>query len=152
MFKKILVPLDGKPYSEAVLDHVAKMAGGTSAAVILLRVGHLPKDVIVEQGRVIPLDEQMSWLETEFAHYLSEKAAKLSAKGVNVKTDTTYGEPDSTIIAYAEEQDVDVIVVASHGKLCIGPVCFSDEADKIVTHSTRPVLLIKIPEGAVMGA
>ena len=152
MFKKILVPLDGSPYSEAVLEPVARMAGGTNAGVILLRVARLPKDVIVEHGRVIPLDEQMGWLESEFSRYLAEKAEQLRARAVNVVTATAYGEPEEAILSYADEQDVDVIVVASHGKVCIGPVCFSDEADKIVTHSTRPVLLVKIPEGAVTAA
>lgn len=152
MFQKILVPLDGGPFSEAVLDPVARMAAGTNAGVILLRVGHLPKDVIVEHGRVIPLDEQVGWMESEFSRYLSEKSQGLRAKGVNVTTAVAYGEPVEAILQYAEEQNVDVILVASHGKVCIGPVCFSDEADKIVTHSTRPVLLIKIPEGAVAAA
>lgn len=151
MFQKILVPLDGSPYTEAVLEPVARMAAGTSAKVVLLRAGRMPKDIIVEHGRVIPLDEQMGWLETEFGHYLAEKAGQLRARGVHVETDTAYGEPEEEIVRYAEEQGVDVIVVASHGKVCIGPVCFSDEADKIATHSTRPVLLVKIPEGAVAG-
>ena len=149
MFKKILVPLDGGPFSEAVLDPVTQMAAGTQANVILLRVGHLPKDVIVEHGRVIPLDEQLGWLESEYGRYLSEKAEKLKAKGVNVSTAVAYGEPEDAIVRYADEQNVDVIAVASHGKVCIGPVCFSDGADKIVTHSTKSVLLVKIPEGAV---
>ncbi len=152
MFGKILVPLDGSPYSEAVLGPVAKMAGGTRATVVLLRVGQAPKDVIVEQGRVIPLDEQVGWLETEFGRYLAQKAEQLKAQGVTVETATAYGMPEEEIVRFAEEQGADVIVVASHGKLCIGPVCFSDDADKIATHSTKPVLLVKIPEGAVAPA
>ncbi len=152
MFGRILVPLDGSPYSEAVLGPVTRMASGTRATVVLLRVGQAPKDVIVEQGRVIPLDEQVSWLETEFGRYLSEKAEKLESLGVKVETATAYGSPEEEILRFAEEQDVDVIVVASHGKLCIGPVCFSDDADKITTHSTKPVLLVKIPEGSVVQA
>lgn len=149
MLRKILVPLDGSPYSEAVLERVIGMAAGTQATVILLRVGQAPRDVIVDQGRVIPLDEQVSWLETEFGRYLTEKADYLKSQGVNVETATAYGAPEEEIVRYADDRDVDIVVVASHGKLCIGPVCFSDEADKIVTHSSKPVLLVKIPEGAV---
>lgn len=149
MFGRILVPLDGSPYSEAVLGPVARMAGGTRATVVLLRVGQAPKDVIVEQGRVIPLDEQVGWMESEFSRYLAQKAEQLKGMGVTVETATAYGAPEEEIVRFAEEQDADVIVVASHGKLCIGPVCFSDDADKITTHSTRPVLLVKIPEGSV---
>ncbi len=149
MFQRILVPLDGSPYSEAILDHVVKMAAGSGATVVLLRVGQPPKEVIVEQGRVIPLDEQVGWLETEFSRYLAQKADLLRRQGGTVETATAYGAPEEEILRYAEEQNADVIVVASHGKLCIGPVCFSDHADKITTHSTRPVLLVKIPEGAV---
>lgn len=152
MFQKILVPLDGSPYSEAILEPVTKMAAGTKATVVLLRVGQPPKEVIVEQGRVIPLDEQVGWLEAEFDRYLGEKSRQLKGQGVTVETATAYGLPEEEIVRYAEEQNVDVIVVASHGRLCIGPVCFSGDADKITTHSTRPVLLVKIPEGAVAKA
>ncbi|MDO8691116.1 MAG: universal stress protein [Dehalococcoidia bacterium] len=152
MFQKILVPLDGTPYSEAVLQPVTRMAAGTKATVVLLRVGEPPKEVIVEQGRVIPLDEQIGWSEAEFERYLGEKAKQLRSQGVTVDTATAYGLPEEEIVRYAEEQNVDVIVVASHGKLCIGPVCFSHDADKITTHSTKPVLLVKIPEGAVAKA
>ncbi len=149
MFQKILVPLDGSPYSEAVLEPVTKMAAGTKATVVLLRVGEPPKDVIIEQGRVIPLDEQVGWMEVEFESYLTEKSRQLKSQGVVVETATAYGLPEEEIVQYAEDQNVDVIVIASHGRLCIGPVCFSDGADKITTHSTRPVLLVKIPEGSV---
>lgn len=149
MFRKILVPLDGRPYSEAVLEPVARMASGTTATVTLLVVGNAPKDVIIERGRVISLDEQLTWQEAEYGRYLAEKRKGLAAAGVAVETATAYGEPVTEILRYADQQNVDVIVVASHGKLCIGPVCFSDQADNIVTHSNKPVLLVKIPEGAV---
>lgn len=149
MFNKILVPLDGSAYTEAVLEYAERLAQGCGAQLVLLRVGEAPHDILVESGRTIPVDEQMGWLTSEYGRYLDDKASALRSKGLRVETVIRFGKPEGEIIQYAEDAAVDVIAVASHGRLCVGPVCFSDEADNILRQATRPVLLVKIPEGKI---
>lgn len=143
MRQKILVPLDGSDFAEAILEEVEELAAGGQAEVILFRVGPWPREVMVEGGRVIYLDEQLSWAESEMVDYLKAVERRLGALGREVRSAVAFGDPASEILRYAGENGVSLIAMATHARRGLESLWRSSVARRVYQGSTVPVLLKK---------
>ena len=135
MFKKILVPLDGSALAERAIDQVEKMAQGSVAEVLLLKVVPSPLRKIPEAGQA-----------EESKAYLEKIATRLGAISVKSRILVPSGEPYSEILAAAHKEDVDCIVMSTHGGTALARVLLGSTAEKVVYTTKRPVLLIKPKE------
>jgi nucleotide-binding universal stress UspA family protein len=74
---------------------------------------------------------------------LGTAAKDLEAQGLKVTQDCITGDPAQKIIAYAEDKDMDLIAMATHG---MGEVAWvlGSVAEKVVSHATVPVLLFRV--------
>jgi nucleotide-binding universal stress UspA family protein len=152
MYQKILVPLDGSEFSECSLKHAKAIALGCKVPeVILLRVARpIPSDitdVLIERVEV-PKD----WLKkTEQENqagaekYLSNMAKKMQDEGIPARAVIVRGEPANEILNYAEKNRVDLIIMSTHGQSGLGRWWFGNVADRVVRHSTIPVLTVAPP-------
>ena len=141
MFKKILVPLDGSELAAKVLPQVIDLAKAHGSQVTLLHVFLDLKKAV--SGEL--LEELMAHEVKSCETYLAQVAKDLAAQGVNVQTECFVGLPPQDIIAYADKNSMDLIAMATHGKGEVAWVLGST-AEKIVTHATVPVLLIRVME------
>jgi nucleotide-binding universal stress UspA family protein len=149
MYKRVLVPLDGSQFAESALEHagaVAQVAG--LEKLILLRV-------------VMPLLVQgKSFLEAEHAReaedkqeataqdYLKKTAARLKKQGLPVETELLVGgDPATKILETAREQDVDLIIMSTHGTSGVAPWLFGSVTHRVLSHSAVPVLMV-VPPGS----
>lgn len=150
MYKKILVPLDGSEYSECILGHVIEVAVGCQVPeVILMRV-------------IEPFDHQFydipkEWLQNvqksakaTAEEYLSRLVEKLKQEGLSVGTVVVEGTPSEEILSYASKNDIDLIAMSTHGSSGISRFAFGSVADKVIRHSSIP-LLIASPRGCRVG-
>ena len=82
--------------------------------------------------------------------YLTRQSSKLKEAGLNVKTELLEEGPDQktpeVILLYARDNDIDLIIISSHGRSGISRWAFGSVADKVVSHSTVPVLTV-VPKG-----
>ncbi|MBP1707776.1 MAG: UspA protein [Chloroflexi bacterium] len=82
--------------------------------------------------------------------YLTRQSSKLQDAGLNVKTELLEEGPDQktpeVILLYARDNDIDLIIISSHGRSGISRWAFGSVADKVVSHSTVPVLTV-VPKG-----
>jgi nucleotide-binding universal stress UspA family protein len=144
MFKKILVPLDGSDLAARILPQVEALAKQTHAAVTLLTVGS--SDICAGSGAPAPpVEEGASCPELPVAAYLEQTAGKLRSQGVEVNWVYKQGQPAQEIVAYAHENEMDLIAIASHGGGEIAWVLGS-VAKKILAHATVDVLLWRVTE------
>ncbi|RMD59373.1 universal stress protein [Candidatus Parcubacteria bacterium] len=137
MYKKILVPLDGSAVAEVALPHAIEMAKIFQAELILLRVAFvhfLPGSDPVEL-------ESAAVRESEA--YLERLAQRLSAEGLKVHTVVRYGKAAEEIIDHAAENQVSVIVMATHGRSGVGRWLLGSTAEKVLRGTEVPVLLIR---------
>ena len=144
MFKKILVPLDGSDLAAKILPQVETLAKHTHAAVTLLTVGS--SDICPGAGApVSPVKEGASCPELPVAAYLEQTAGKLRAQGVEVTWVYKQGNPAKEIVAYAAENDMDLIAIASHGS---GEIAWllGSVAQKVIAHAPVAVLLWRVAE------
>ena len=148
MYQKILVPMDGSKLAECVLEHVKSIATGCQVpTVVLLRVvepvslpGHLPREMAEGSYR-----DAKETAEVQAKNYLNEMAERLKAEGIAAETDIADGLPADEILNYAEQKQVDLIVMSTHGKSGISRWWSGSVAEKVVSQSLIPVLVVTPP-------
>lgn len=64
----------------------------------------------------------------------------------NIVTDAMFGNPWQTICTYARDKDIDLLIVATHGRTGLSRVLIGSTAERIVQHAPCPVLTVKDPE------
>lgn len=112
MFRKILVPVDFTEKNEAALSSAMEIAGrssGEESEVALLHV--------IETIEHIEFDEMADFyrgLESRAAARLFAMEERFQGAGVHVHHDILYGKRVEAIVRYAEEHDMDLVILSSH--------------------------------------
>lgn len=152
MFNKILVCLDGSPLAEQILPHASAQTERFGSKMVLLQVisarGTISAPGIEAMPIPVPLD-QMPQDEAAAKQYLEGLAQPLRHKGLDVECLTLIGSPGERIVKYAEENDFDLVALATHGRSGLGRLVFGSVADHIIRNSGRPILLIKPKDNPV---
>ncbi len=146
MYKKILVPLDGSELAEKVLPHAAALAKESGAEVTLLSVVQLSLGFTATKLEAIPeaAAERKAALKAEAVTYLEKIQRDLKEKGIRARTVALEGDVAAQIIAYAEQEDIHLIAMATHGRSGIDRFVMGSVAEKVVRHTTKPVLLVRV--------
>jgi len=150
-FERILLPLDGSPFSETSIQCVEELVEGTEAEVILLRVvepvilptADFPAAIDSNQAyRLMAEDQQVA------QRYLNEVEAGMAEKGVRVRSQLMMGKAADSIVQEAEKEKVDLIAMATHGHTGVSRWIHGSVARRVQAESNQPVLLIRpcLPE------
>lgn len=138
MYKKILVPLENGWADATILQHARDLALLTGASLTLLHVA---------DGFAARNYEQLELVESEEIKkdraYLHKVAADLKAAGFSVETMLAKGDPASQIIRVAQEKQVDLIAMATHGHRLFADFLFGTTATKVRHRVSIPVLFVK---------
>ena len=150
MYEKILIPLDGSELAECSLQHAKAIAQGCNVAdVIVLRVieplSTQTISALAEAGGD-SLGKAMERNERDAQDYALKVQNNLKTRGVATQAVTVKGRAADEILGYAEKNDVDLIVMSTHGRSGLSRFFFGSVAEKVSRHSRVPVLLIS-PEG-----
>ncbi len=148
---EILVPLDSSPAAEAVLPHVRNLARqrGTGVNITLLRVCEGPDLLSDYPEAIMP----HSWAEhVRLAAENTRKACniylggiqeKLASEGVNVKTEVLTGDAPRAILDYQRANPVNLMIISSHGRSGPGPWPLGSVAEKLISASASPVMVVR---------
>ncbi len=150
MYNRILVPLDGSELAESALGHAEVIAKGChSSTVVLLR--------IVETGAIDNRPGAHSWggvvsapqmtdlrlrLEKEATEYLNKLADMLNSKGILTTVCVIPGEPAGVILDYSLKNQIDLIIMSTHGRSGMSRWAFGSVAEKVTSTSKVPVLVV----------
>jgi nucleotide-binding universal stress UspA family protein len=138
MFEKILVPLDGSLIATCVLPHVAAMARLTNQTVTLLRI----MDSRDSGMTVNPVDWQLQ--KSEAQHYLQETGKKIQESITGTPESVLLeGRPADRIIEYANQNEVDLVVLSSHGQGGLHSWNVSSNTQKVLYRVGTSVLLVR---------
>jgi len=77
--------------------------------------------------------------------YLTAIATNLTARGFNVATEVLIGNPVKEIVHFANEENIDLIVMASWGKHGMSKWSITNVAEKVFRQTNIPMFLIKPP-------
>lgn len=148
-FKKILVTLDGSEFAERVLPFArASIPYGTE--IILLTIPQIPE--AHQYGAVVEEIQQLrEYVEQRSQTYLEDVAESLSESGLETRVIVKGTRPAETIVQVAEEEDVDIIMLATHGRGGFDRLFVGSVADRVVQFATCPVFLVPIRERRANG-
>lgn len=146
MFKQILVPLDGSPLSEFALTAAKALAAKFDGEITLLRATSTP--IFLGEPDSFSYAELMNEIRQqnlrEIEAYLKGIKGSLRQEGYKVHTQLVENSaPANAILATAEGQPIDVIVMSTHGRGGVSRWVYGSVADKVLRHSSVPVLLIR---------
>lgn len=141
-YRKILVCLDGSALAEAALPHAQVLASDEEAEIILLRVSANPAAEFSFSDPTIA-DNFIQEMEAETLSYMQSARGKLQKAGCRASFLIRQGATAETILQTASEIKADVIVMSTHGRSGIQRWLLGSVADRIVTHSHIPVMLIR---------
>ncbi len=145
MFKCILIPTDGTEFCQRAIAkgiELAKLTGARIVGVTVMQPLHsaTPEALIPAQIASIIKGETAKMAAEKLAAV--EAAAK--AAGIAVETVRETGDhPWEAILRAAKKHGADVIVMASHGRRGVSAMVLGSETQKVLTHSTIPVLVVR---------
>ena len=152
MYNNILVPLDGSERAECVLPHLESIAVGRGVkGVIFLRIldTYLPAPVRAYLTAET-IREAYERAETGVRAYFDEVAGRIHLDGVEVRKHVMAGQAADSITEYAVENDVDLIIIATHGRSGVSRWVWGSVADRVLRSACVPVLMVRAP-GCVPG-
>ena len=145
MFKCILIPTDGTEFCQRAIAkgvELAKLTGARIVGVTVMQPLHsaTPEALIPAQIAAI-IKGETAKLATE---KLAAVEAAAKAAGIAVETVRETGDhPWEAILRAAKKHGADVIVMASHGRRGVSAMVLGSETQKVLTHSTIPVLVVR---------
>lgn len=143
--EKILVPVDFSDYSKHALRYAVNFAQQFNAELILISVIEpmiYPADFSMGQVAIPATDHNLSERVEEELKNLDEKeiAGKVKSRRI-IKS----GKPFYEINETAREEDVDLIIIATHGHTGVEHLLFGSTAEKVVRKAPCPVLSLREP-------
>ena len=150
MYQKILIPLDGSDLAECSLAHAKAVAQGCNVTdVIVFRVIE-PFSTQTLAALAEADDESIRRVrqqnQQDAEDYVLKVKNNLRAQGVASRAVTVEGSPADEILSYTEKNNVDLIVMSTHGRSGLSRFFFGSVAERVSRHSRAPVLLLA-PEG-----
>jgi nucleotide-binding universal stress UspA family protein len=152
MYKKILVPLDGSELAECVLPHVESIAKGCETGSVVFVRAFEPYMSSYARAELSEkqIEEADERAERAAREYLDQVASRVKLGGVKVQKQLIIGRAAESIAEYATDNDVDLIIIATHGRSGISRWVWGSVADRILRSANVPVLIVKAP-GYVSG-
>jgi len=144
VIKHILCPVDFSEASDRALHHAMVMAQRLGARVTLLHAYTTPTFVMPE-GAMLPDPQDLTRLSVAAQAKLDETAAKYAHSVVKLTPELSVGAPGIEIPRCAKENDVDLIVMGTHGRTGLGHALLGSIAERVVRTSEVPVLTIREP-------
>jgi nucleotide-binding universal stress UspA family protein len=139
---KILVPVDGSKYSRAAIEFIASRATliGVSPDVQLLNV---QLEVPVRAARLIGKAGVDTYYEDESKKALKGASSALKRAGLAAGSDYAVGHPAEEIARRAEQSDVDLIAMGSHGHGALASLLLGSVTLGVLGRTKKPLLLLR---------
>jgi nucleotide-binding universal stress UspA family protein len=144
MFKRILVPTDGSDLSDKAIAAAIDLARTLNASVIGMTTLEPYSYSNLSEYRPETLDDYEARMDQAGAERLGRVADAAARAGVSVETVSVKSfSPYEAIIDTAKDKNCDLIVMASHGRRGLNAVLLGSETQKVLTHSSIPVMVYR---------
>ena len=138
MYRRILVAVENSAADRTIVAHVSELARLTGASLLLVHVA---------DGWAARNFDQLKLRESEEMKidrdYLDRLRAELEGRGITVDTRLAMGDPATELVKVAQDQEVDLIAMSTHGHRFVKDVLLGATADKVRHLVKVPVLLLR---------
>ena len=135
MYQHVLIPTDGSEGTQRAIEHGIALALELEATVHALSV--------VESTGATKRDQLRADPEAEARETLGPVEEAAEGADLEVTSAIREGVPAEEILAYAADADVDMIVMATHGRTGLDHVLMGSVAEQVVRNSTVPVVTVR---------
>lgn len=145
--RKILFPTDFTEGALAALPHAIDLAKSYKAKLYLL---HVIYDMSMSTGLHVPhvsFDALYDEMEKGAKKELENFGGELMEGFKEISCSVVRGVPYEEILKFAAANDVDMIVMGTHGRSGIDRVIFGSTAEKVVRNAECPVLTVRSQKG-----
>ncbi|MBL7166093.1 MAG: universal stress protein [Dehalococcoidales bacterium] len=139
MYERILVPLDGSDRAELALPFAEELAAKLGSEVILLCVSDSAEAEDYAKHQIYV--DQI----TPYVRRAASKRRTDPEKPVKITPAITVGSAANEIIDYAMKKNVNLIIMATHGRSGVTHWRLGSVAEKVVRAGKSPVMLVRVP-------
>lgn len=137
-FDRILVPIDFSDVSQRALEYAKSIAKGNDSLILLAHATEAMNPVtpaeVVWFGQLTVQEPEERKLEAQ--------GAELHSLGYRAKTVTLSGGIQEAILASAKRENVDLIVLGTHGRTGVPRFLFGSEAEAMYRHAECPIIVV----------
>ena len=144
MFKRILVPTDGSDITGKAVDTAISLAKSVGAQLYAISVKEPFPYSAISEMQPTPPQEFFDAQERIAAKRLALVTEAAKTAGVACQAHSVEAlHPWEAIIEHAKRMECDLVVMASHGRRGVTALLLGSETQKVLTHSTVPVLVVR---------
>jgi universal stress protein A len=140
--KKILFPTDFSEFNDAALEFASRLAAESGAVLYIVHADDMEQiaAVMFDAGYGFPSDAETR----QVLHRKLEKVIP-TVPGVTYQHCYLRGTATGEIVGFVEQQGIDLIVMASHGRSGLSRVLMGSTAENVMRQAPCPVLIVKQP-------
>lgn len=139
--QQIIVPVDFQKHTSELADYALGMAAKLGANVLFLHV----IEHAAFTADFVPVSYPQH--EEELLTHAKKKMAALIEKSQTIyaqcEGQVVRGDVVDSILEYAEEKAIDLIIMATHGARGIEKILLGSVAERVIKRSTQPILIFK---------
>ena len=153
MLRHILIPLDGSQLAEKALDYLRQIAGADTTVTLLIAItppehitygmyGEAGMAPVVSPNPAVEYDTITDDMMEQSRLYLKRIADELRPRVAAVKTKVEVGAPADVIVETAITQDVDTVIMSTHGRSGLSRWLLGSVTQKVLSAAPCPVYVI----------
>ncbi|MEF8843524.1 MAG: universal stress protein [Haloarculaceae archaeon] len=139
-YTDVLVPTDGSEHAAAAVDHALAIAGRVDARVHALSVVDVAR--LGANPDFAPVADLRERLLDEAERSTDAIAERAGSAGLDAVTDVREGSPATALLAYADEHDVDLIVMGTRGRTGLDRYLLGSTTERTIRRADVPVVAV----------
>lgn len=138
--RRILVPVDFSDASDVAVDHAREIALTYGAELNLLHVVEQPfyPSAYGIDSVTFPTQEVVDRVEKQLG-----EMARTEIGYEHVMVEATVGDPADEILSYVDDNESDLVVIATHGRTGLDRILLGSVAERVLRQSPSPVFVAK---------
>ncbi|EFW90028.1 universal stress protein [Haladaptatus paucihalophilus DX253] len=133
-YTDVLLATDGTRGSRRAISHCSELAAAYDATV------HV---VSVVDSRLMREGSGRELMAQQAEQACTDVVARISNTGVATTSDVLHGHPADRILDYADDRDIDLVVLGTHGRSGIDRFVMGSVAETVLGRATTPVLTVR---------
>ncbi|ODR80511.1 universal stress protein UspA, partial [Haladaptatus sp. W1] len=141
MYDEILVPTDGSPEIEDAIAEALDLAAFTGGRIHAVSVVDTREYSTLSDAKWLTIERD----RTERGESaIADVRKRADERDVPVETELLRGIPHEEILDYADENDIEVVVMGTHGRSGVEHFLNGSVTEKVIRNSTLPILVVRV--------
>lgn len=139
-YERVLVPTDGSDTATRAVDHGLAIAAAFEGEIHALSV--VDVSTVASSSDIVPSDTVIESLTERGERAVGAVADRADERDIEHVTEVVQGFPGSTILNYVRDEEMDIVVMGTHGRSGLGRVLLGSTAERTVRRSPVPVCAV----------